>query len=1036
MRIPLTLSFLVSAACLAQSPDVSELRAFQPRSIGPASMSGRVTAIAVEHKNPNHIFIGTASGGLWKSTSGGLTWQPVFDTMGTGSIGAVAIQQNNPDVVWAGTGEGNPRNSHNSGIGIFKSLDGGRSWKNMGLKDSRTIHRILINPLNGNEVYVAVMGSIWGPGSERGVFKTTDGGLSWKKILFTNELSGCAELVMDPSNPDKIFASMWEYHRKPYTFNSGGKGSGMYMTVDGGKTWNKLGINEGLPAGIMGRAGIAIAPSNPNKVYALVESEKIGFYISEDGGYHWSKVTENPQIGNRPFYYSEIYADPGNEHHVISIWSQVTHSIDGGRNWQTLLDWNHIHPDHHAFYIHPDNPDLMMDGNDGGFNISYDGGENWRYVSNLPVGQFYHISVDDEIPYHIYGGLQDNGSWKGPGFNWRDGGLRNSDWQEVLFGDGFDVLSIPGYDNKGYAAWQGGNVYFYDLSSGKSQSVQPVHPKNEYLRYNWNAAIALHPANPNGLYYGSQYLHKSHNNGLSWSIISPDLTTNDTSKLHQAQSGGLTIDATNAENYCTIIAISPAKSDTNVIWVGTDDGNVQLTRDGGKTWSLLNSKIPDAPKNPWVPFIWVNPKDAGEAWVVMNNYRQNDWQPYLYMTNNYGKSWTRKADGNKVSGHCLSVLRDPVEPNLVWLGTDHGLWISFNGGNEWQKWEKGMPSCPVQDLALQERESDLVVGTFGRSIYVFDDIKPLRKLASGYKPNEGIHILSSGHGYLAEYQRPDGERFGADDFYEGQNKPSGVSVDLYTTGNKNKKSGKWESQKVTAEVWSGATKIRTWQVTFDSAGYYRIRWNMREDGYRFPSHGNPKNEEFLPPGLTVKPGKYKLVLRYKQVADSTEVDVREAPGNSFQANGEKIRREMNDRLKVSVSRAYKAFEALKDAEDIIKAVSDAKYEDDSAASRIGKLAKPLTDSINTLKLLFMQAKDQHYYEEITVRLNDKLYAASGYIQSNAIPAENAMAALLNAEQLTNQIVQRVNAFFEKEWNAFRAETEKEKMKLFTPMGGY
>jgi photosystem II stability/assembly factor-like uncharacterized protein len=1035
MRIALFSALLCCQAVIAQIAPTEKLKNYGPRAIGPGSMSGRVTSIAVVSKDPNTIYIGTASGGLWKSNSGGLAWSPIFDTMGTSSIGAVAVQQNNPDVVWVGTGEGNPRNSHNSGNGIYVSLDAGRSWKRMGLERTRNIHRILINPNNPSEVYVAALGSIWGPNPERGVYKTTDAGKTWNKILFSNDLSGCAELVMDPSNPNKLFANLWEYQRKPYTFNSGGKGSGLHMSVDGGLTWKKLGETEGLPSGIVGRMGIAIAPSESNVVYALVESSEHALYRSDNGGYRWTRVSSNPNIGNRPFYYSEIYVDPSNANHVISIWSQVTHSIDGGKNWDVLLDWNHIHPDHHAFYIHPENPNLMMDGNDGGFNISTDGGNNWRYVSNLPVGQFYHVNVDNSIPYHVYGGLQDNGSWKGPGFNWREGGLRNSDWQEILFGDGFDVLPLANDDTRGYAAWQGGNAYFYDLNSGLSQAIQPAHPRGEYLRFNWNAGMALHPKNTNGIYLGSQYLHKSYNNGLSWTIISPDLTTNDTSKMHQAKSGGLTIDATNAENYCTIITIAPSTADTAVIWVGTDDGNLQLTRDGGKTWQLQNSGMPDLPKNGWIPNIWTNPANAAEAWVVVNNYRQNDWNPYLYKTQDFGKTWQRMVQPNQVSGHCLSVLRDPKEPKLVWLGTDHGLWVSFDGATTWTPWKHGMPNCPVQDMVYQAQENDLVLATFGRGIYIFDDIEPFRNMAKGFNPTQ-TKIMHTGHGYLTLGQRPDGERFGADDFYEAPNKPSGAPIDLYVAGKRNSKTQKWEQKKVQFSIWNKNQMLRSWESSFDSTGYYRMHWNMRRDGYRFPSHYNAKNEIYLPAGMQLPPGMYTLKLKDGDQMDSSAIEIKTIAENPFNAAGYNEKLRLSDSLQRITQRAYLAFEALKTAEETIEKVCNSSYENDSAQSRLKKLSAPLKDSINALKRLFMQDKDITYYEDITQRLNDKLYAASGYINSQNYPAENANTAVRNAAVFTDGVLKRVNAFLAAQWAGFQIEVEKEKPKVFKPLGGY
>lgn len=1037
MRGFLVTAMLVSALVVnAQAPDFKTLQALKPREIGPAGTSGRVTSIAVVRKQPNVMYAGTASGGLWKSDNGGIAWRPVFDTMDVGSIGAVAVLQSNPSVVWAGTGEGNPRNSHNSGRGIYRSLDGGRSWKKMGLEQTRTIHRIITVDANPDVVYVAAMGSVWGPSEERGVYKTTDGGVTWQRVLFTNNLSGCAELVADPTNPNKLFAAMWQYQRKPYAFNSGGPGSGLFMTVDGGKTWSRQGVNEGLPAGILGRIGIAVSAADPMQVYAIVESKTLDMYKSNDGGYRWQKVANHGNMGNRPFYYNEIYSDPKNPNRLYSLWSQVSRSENGGRDWETLLDWGHVHPDHHAFYIHPDNPDFLMNGNDGGLNISYDGGKTWRYAANLPVGQFYHVNVDNELPYNVYGGLQDNGSWKGPGYTWTEGGIRNSDWKELLFGDGFDVVPLDG--NRGYAMWQGGNVYFYNLITGRSQAVKPVHPSGTYLRFNWNAGIAKHPGKTNSLYMGSQFLHRSDDNGMTWRIISPDLSTNDTAKLHQAQSGGLTIDATNAENYCTIITIVPASSDTSVIWVGTDDGNVQLTRDGGKTWTLLNPKIAGLPKNAWIPNICVSKTNAGEAWLVANNYRQNDWEPYLFHTTDFGATWKRMADGNKVHGHCLSVWADSKVPNLVFLGTDHGLFISFDAGNTWNKWSNGIPSCPVQDMAFQERENDLVLATFGRGIFVFDDITPFRLFASGTEPlKHDLKIMHATDAVLAAYTRPSGERFGADGFYEGENKPYGSTITLYTKGTRNNKTGKWEKTKFTGEVYNEAgQKIRTHKFDFDSAGIYRFQWRLIADGFHYPGYRTPEPDETLPAGRSVPPGRYKLLIKTGNYKDSQWIEVKSNPAETYNAVAEAAKTALYNRLKTVTNRAFKAFEGLKQAEESIKMIEMASFLSDSAGKKLTEAAKPLKDSIKKLEELFMPARDVTYYDDVTQRLNDLLGAASGLIDSDMAPAGNAETALANAEREAAAVIARVNWFFDHSWSTFRAGTEKEKVKLFQNAGGY
>ena len=549
----------------AQEFSMELLKNKTPRNIGPGGMSGRVTSIDVVHSNPDIMYAGTASGGLWKSTSGGIKWAPIFEDEATASIGAVAIQQSNPSVIWVGTGEGNPRNSLNGGYGIYKSLDGGKNWILMGLEKTRHIHRVIIDPTNPNTVYAAAIGSPWGEHPERGVYKTTDGGKTWNKILYTNQKSGAADLVMDPQNPNKLIAAMWEHKRDPWFFNSGGEGSGLYSTYDGGDTWKKISSEDGLPEGNLGRIGIAIAPSKPDVIYALIEAKKNALYKSTDGGVNWKKVSDNmDEIGNRPFYYADIYVDSQNENRLFSIFTYVNVSEDGGKSFKQLMPAygvdNGIHPDHHAWWIHPTNGDFMIDGNDGGMNITKDGGDSWRFIGNLPVAQFYHINIDNEFPYNVYGGMQDNGSWRGPAYVWRAQGIRNSYWQEISFGDGFDVIPDKDDSQFGWTMSQEGYVSRYDWKTGNNYIVRPTHPNADVtLRFNWNAAINIDPNSNSTLYFGSQFVHKSTDKGQTWQIISPDLTTNDPDKLKQHESGGLTMDATGAENHCTILVIEPSE---------------------------------------------------------------------------------------------------------------------------------------------------------------------------------------------------------------------------------------------------------------------------------------------------------------------------------------------------------------------------------------------------------------------------------------------------------------------------------------------
>ena len=502
LKILYILTF-ISSIVFADGLDMKKLKAMKARAIGPGGMSGRVTAIDVVLSNTDVMYVGTASGGLWKSESGGVKWEPIFDNQKSASIGDVAVDPTNSDVIWVGSGEGNPRNSQSAGYGVYKSIDGGKTWEYKGLGETRNIHRVLINPKNPDIVYIGAQGSAWGDSENRGIYKTTDGGETWKNILYIDESTGIGELVMDPQNPNKLIANMWQFRRWPWFFKSGGPSSGLYITFDGGNKWKKLSDKEGLPKGDLGRMGLAIARSNPKIIYALIESKKNALYKSEDGGFKWKKVSDK-NIGNRPFYYAEIYVDPINENRIYNLHTYVTVSDDGGKTFQSLMTAygaNGVHPDHHAWWIHPDNGSYIIDGNDGGLNISRDGGKSWRFIGNIPVAQFYHISVDNEFPYNVYGGMQDNGSWRGPAYVWRAGGIRNSYWEELFFGDGFDVVPHPANSRYGYAMSQQGNVGRYDLATGHTQLIKPVHPDGKYLRFNWNAAIAQDPFNEDAIYY-------------------------------------------------------------------------------------------------------------------------------------------------------------------------------------------------------------------------------------------------------------------------------------------------------------------------------------------------------------------------------------------------------------------------------------------------------------------------------------------------------------------------------------------------------
>ncbi len=1036
---------MLSGQLLAQPIDFDNFKNWKARSIGPAGMSGRVTAIDVVEREPSRIYIGTASGGVWMSNSGGINWKPVFDKQPIQNIGALKIQQSNPSVIWVGTGEGNPRNSQSSGAGIYKSIDGGRTWQFKGLKETKSIHRILIDPTDADVVYVGATGSAWGTNKERGVYKSIDGGNSWNKILYVNDTTGCADLVMDPANPNKIYAAMWSYLRQPWFFTSGGEGSGLYITYDGGKTWRKKTEKEGLPKGKLGRIGIAPAPSSPNIVYALIESEKNGLYKSTDGGEHWSLVSTK-DIGNRPFYYSEIYVDPSNENRIYNLWSRLSVSEDGGRTFKITMPYTRVHPDHQAFYISPSNPKFLINGNDGGLNISMDGGVNWRFVENLPLAQFYHINYDEDLPYNVYGGMQDNGSWVGPSEVWQVGGIRNAHWQEVGFGDGFDVVPFPKNSRYGYSMSQGGNVSRYDRETGKSTFIQPNHPNGETLRYNWNAGIEQSPYDDSTIFFGSQYVHKSTNAGDSWEIISPDLTTNDTAKQRQAKSGGLTIDATRAENYTSILCIEQSPVDENVIWASTDDGNLQVTKDGGKTWKNVASALKGLPKGSWIPQVVASRTNANSAFVVANNYRRNDWKPYVYRTTDGGKSFGSLVDEN-IEGYCLSIAEDVKEERLIFLGTEQGLYISIDKGYTWSKWTNGYPSASTMDLKVQPRAGDLVIGTFGRAAYILDDLNPLRQLAKegeDFFEKEFAFVDGDQPGYHVSMKSYSGTHFAGDAMFKGKNNWPWVKMRLWI-----KDPGKLEKDKpkkgeekdedespvgkVELKIYKGNELIRTIRGQADT-GLVMLTWDMRNQGQRYAQHRTPGKNALPPGGARAMPGTYKVVASYKKWKDSTMVTIANDPRTKYNADDWNKWYPYVARIDSAGARANRSFEALKEAEKNLGMLQRGfvkNVEDDSLKKNVNKEIKALKKEIKSIKELYITAKDFDGYDHVTVRLNNKLGRARNFVYGTVgTPGGNAMDALEDAEKSTEEILVKVRAFFKEKYNPFmEKQTTRDLLKL-------
>ena len=1039
----------ISSALFADGLDIEKLKAMKARAIGPGGMSGRVTAIDVVLSNTDIMYVGTASGGLWKSESGGVKWEPIFDNQKAASIGDVAVDPTNSDVIWVGTGEGNPRNSQSAGYGVYKSIDGGNTWEYKGLGETRNIHRVLINPQNSNIVYIGAQGSAWGDSKDRGVYKTTDGGDTWEKILYVDESTGIGEMIMDPYNPNKLIANMWQFRRWPWFFESGGPSSGLFITYDGGKKWKKLSEKDGLPKGDLGRMGLAIARSNPKIIYALIESKKNALYKSEDGGFKWKKVSEK-NIGGRPFYYAEIYVDAINENRIYNLHTYVTVSNDGGKTFQSLMTAygaNGVHPDHHAFWSHPTNPQFIIEGNDGGLNISLDRGKTWRFVENLPLAQFYHINYDMDWPYNVYGGMQDNGSWRGPAYVWRAGGIRNSYWEELFFGDGFDVVPHPANSRYGYAMSQQGNVGRYDLITGHTQLIKPVHPDGKYLRFNWNAAIAQDPFDEDAIFYGSQFVHYSNDRGNNWDIISPDLTTNDISKQEQHKSGGLTFDATGAENHTTILAIEPSPLDKNIIWVGTDDGNLQLTKDRGKTWTNVSKKIYGVPKGSWIPQIVASTYNPSEAVVVINNYRRNDWKPYVFKTENFGNSWKAIASEENVWGYALSYVQDPIEPKLQFLGTEFGLYISTDGSKTWTKWTNGYPTVSTMDLKIHPREHDLVIGTFGRAAYILDDIRPLREIASNSENllEKRLHFFEPPTAVLAINRQAAGTRFEANAIFSGENRKNGAMLTFVfnpspskkqkSKNNRNnmKKSISSKKEKIKMEILDlNENIIRT--VSYDiEPGMNRIYWGLRRKGVRNPNSPKPtKPDAREPGGPPVLPGEYTVRLSHGKDSVTQTVNVITDPRVAINKRALERLEPIYDKQMKITSSVTTAMDQIREAKSIIASVNkmlDTKS--NNSHKVLQKDGKSMSDSLKTLEELIVNKKGLQGIVRSPDILSAKIRGIGRYLYSNLTGPNSSHQYLLDySESETEKVLKKVNQFFDNDWQEYQSKVEDANLSFF------
>jgi len=884
--LALALSFLPAAlaaqdqpASESKTPDV--LAHLNFRDLGPATAGGRVAAVAGIPGNPNIYYVGAAGGGVWKTVDGGLTWKAIFTHAKTASIGAIAVAASNPNDVWVGTGEGNIRNDLIDGAGVYFSSDAGNSWKFMGLGDTQHITSIAIDPNDPNTVFVGALGHAWGPNAERGVFKTTDGGKTWKKVLYVNDTTGVSDLAMAASNPNELFACMWEFRRYPWTLMDGGPNSGLYRSTDGGDTWQKL--SKGLPESPWGRSAVAIAPSNPNHIYALIAAKHGMLWQSEDMGDSWTPVSDSHALDVRPFYFSKVIVSPDNENKVYFMSFNMMESFDGGKT-ATVADRG-VHSDHHTLWIDPKNPERMILGTDGGVFLSTDGTKTWRFLDTMPIEQFYMVAADSKQPFDLCGGLQDNSAWCGPSSDLSNNREVSSSWYTVVGGDGEYAVPAPSDPNIVYSDSQNASIERLDLATHISRFIRPYLPGVEEetpadlkYRFNWTAPIAVSRTDANEVYLGGSALFKSTDGGKTWAPISGDLTRNDKSKQPIA-GGPIQHDISGAETYDTILAITIAPTDPKVIWVGTDDGLVQVTRDGGKTWADVAKNISGAPEWARVYQVGVSPFNAGTAYVTYDAHMLDNRGVYVYRTDDYGATWTKITNGlpDNVPAHV--VREDPNKRGFLVAGTDTGLYYSDDRGDHWQPLKSDFPTAAVYDLKFIKQSHDLVVATHGRGMFVLDDIRPLEELTPDVE-SSAFHLFTPAPGIMWHMWRSDE---GQGEGYSAPNAPNGAIIDYYlkseikpTPEERRQHEG---PVKIVITDQQGNTVATEYGL--GDAGVNRYVWSMSNEGAT-PLAGGPGPRGGggffnFNRGPRVAPGTYKISVTANGETQSQTVTVEQDP---------------------------------------------------------------------------------------------------------------------------------------------------------------
>jgi photosystem II stability/assembly factor-like uncharacterized protein len=788
------------------------------RNIGPATMGGRVDDVAVLESNPAVFYVGTATGGLWKTVNSGTTWEVQFDDLDDAvSIGDIAIAPNDANLVWVGTGENNNRQSGSWGNGVYKSTDGGKTWRHMGLRDSKHIARIIVDPIDHDVVYVAALGSLWGAGRERGVFKSTDGGLTWTNVLFVNEDTGATELVQDPSNNKVLYAATYQRRRATWGFNGGGPGSAIHKSSDAGRTWTKL--TNGIPTGDLGRIGMDVYRADPNILYARIEHRtESGTYRSDDAGLTWRKMSS---VNPRPMYFSQIRIDPTNDLRVYVLGVQIHISDDGGK---TFIENGALHSDHHAMWINPANPNHIIDGNDGGVGISWDKGKTWEGIYNMDLGQYYHVGYDMETPYNLCGGLQDNYTWCGPSAVRSRNGIVNDDWFQIQGGDGFEAVIDPSDPNTIYAESQDGNIVRVDRRTNERKTIRPLPGRGEpNLRWNWNTAIHISPHTSSMIYVGANRVFRSTDRGQSWQAISADLTQNadrETMSLMGVVAKDFTIAKHDGvQSYGNLVQVTESPKQAGVIYAGSDDGAVHMTRDGGKSWTNLNAKLPGMPRNAYVSGLVASSHDASTVYVAFDNHGNDDYNNYVYASVDGGNNFRQISEGLPRGQVVMTLAEDPKNPAVLYAGTEFGLFVTTDRGGSWSRIRSGLPTVPIHEIVFHPRDNDMIVATHGRSIWILDDATPIQQSAEALRTDAFLFDMRP----AMQFNPANDRGFVTDKPFRGQNPTFGAAISYYLKG---------PAQQVALRIRDAAgNQVR--EISGNDlrgardAGVNRVHWDLR-----------------------------------------------------------------------------------------------------------------------------------------------------------------------------------------------------------------